>query len=87
VLTVPYFMTAALAAAATDCIAGLPHRMAALCVSLLPLKRVSSAFRLPSMTTVMVWHERTDADAGARAFRHVIADTVVVPRRAGYAGS
>src|SRR5690348_16076524 len=26
------------------------------------------------MTTVMVWHERTDADAGARAFRQVIAD-------------
>ena len=81
VLTVPYFMTAALAAAATDCIAGLPDRMAALCVSLLPLKKVAAAFPLPSMTTVMVWHERTDADAGARAFRNVIADAVAVPRR------
>jgi DNA-binding transcriptional LysR family regulator len=83
VLTVPYFMTAALAAAATDCIAGLPDRMAALCVSLLPLKKVSAAFPLPSMTTVMIWHERTDADPGARAFRSVVADAIDVPRRAG----
>jgi DNA-binding transcriptional LysR family regulator len=76
-------MTAALAAAATDCIAGLPDRMAALCVSLLPLKKVAAAFPLPSMTTVMIWHERTDADPGARAFRSVVADAIDVPRRAG----
>lgn len=80
VMTVPYFMTAALAAAATDCIAGLPDRMAALCVSLLPLKTVRAAFPLPSMTTVMIWHERTDSDPGARAFRSVVADAVGVPR-------
>jgi DNA-binding transcriptional LysR family regulator len=83
VLTVPYFMTAALAAAATDCIAGLPDRMAALCVSLLPLKKVPAAFPLPSMTTVMIWHERTDTDPGARVFRSVVADAVAVPIRAG----
>ena len=82
VLTVPYFMTAALAAAATDCIAGLPDRMAALCVSLLPLKKVAATFPLPSMTTVMMWHDRTDADPGARVFRHVVADAVAIPRRA-----
>src|SRR5262245_8702557 len=76
VLTVPYFMTAALAAAATDCVAGLPDRMAALCVSLLPLKRVAAAFPLPSMTTVMAWHERTDADPGARMLREIVAASV-----------
>jgi DNA-binding transcriptional LysR family regulator len=81
VLTVPYFMTAALAAAATDCIAGLPDRMAAFCVSLLPLKKVAAAFPLPSVTIVMMWHERTDADPGARAFRSLVADAVNVPRR------
>jgi DNA-binding transcriptional LysR family regulator len=80
VLTVPYFMTAALAAAATDCIAGLPDRMAALCVSLLPLKKVAAAFPLPSMTTVMIWHQRTDADPGACAFRDVVAGAVAVAR-------
>jgi len=79
VLTVPYFMTAALAAAATDCIAGLPDRMAALCVSLLPLKKVAATFPLPSMTTVMIWHQRTDTDPGACAFRSVVAGAVAVP--------
>jgi len=76
VLTVPHFMTAALAAAATDCIAGLPDRMATLCTSLLPLKKVPAAFPLPSMTTVMVWHERTDSDPGASVFRKLVADAV-----------
>jgi DNA-binding transcriptional LysR family regulator len=80
VLTVPYFMTAALAAAATDCIAGLPDRMAALCVSLLPLKKVAAAFPLPSITTVMMWHQRTDTDPGACVFRKVVAGAVAVPR-------
>jgi len=28
------------------------------------------------MTTVMVWHERTDADPGARLFRDVVVDAV-----------
>jgi DNA-binding transcriptional LysR family regulator len=83
VLTVPYFMTAALAAVATDCIAGLPDRMASLCVSLLPLKKVAAAFSLPSVSIVMMWHERTDTDPGARAFRTVVADAVAAPRRAG----
>jgi DNA-binding transcriptional LysR family regulator len=79
VLTVPYFMTAALAAAATDCIAGLPDRMAALCVSLLPLKKVAATFPLPSMTTVMIWRQRTDTDPGACVFRNVVAGAVAVP--------
>jgi DNA-binding transcriptional LysR family regulator len=76
VLTVPYFMTAAMAAAATDCVAALPDRVADLCVRLLPLKRVEPAFELPSLTTVMVWHERTDADPGATIFRHIVSDAV-----------
>jgi DNA-binding transcriptional LysR family regulator len=80
VLTVPYFMTAALAAAATDCMAGLPDRMAALCVSLFPLKQVAAAFPLPSMTTLMFWHQRTETDPGACAFRNVVAGAVTVPR-------
>ena len=42
VLTVPYFMIAAMAAAETDCVAAPTERMANLCVQLLPLKRVRS---------------------------------------------
>jgi DNA-binding transcriptional LysR family regulator len=76
VLTVPHFLTAAMAAAQTDCVAALPDRLAALCISLLPLKRVTATFPLPRLTTVMVWHERTDADPGAQCFRQLVAEAV-----------
>jgi DNA-binding transcriptional LysR family regulator len=76
VLTVPYFLIAALAAAQTDCVAALPDRLAELCIRLLPLKKVAATFPLPQLTTVMVWHERTDADPGARCFRQLVAETV-----------
>jgi DNA-binding transcriptional LysR family regulator len=76
VLTVPYFMTAAMAAAQTDCVAAISDRVADLCVELLPLKRVAAAFPLPRLTTVMIWHERTEADPGLRLFRRLVADAV-----------
>jgi DNA-binding transcriptional LysR family regulator len=76
VLTVPYFMVAAMAAAETDCVAALPDRVARLCVRLLPLKRVTPTFPMPRLTTVMVWHERTDADPGATFFRQLVAEAV-----------
>jgi DNA-binding transcriptional LysR family regulator len=76
VLTVPYFLTAAMTAAQTDCVAALPDRLAELCIGLLPLKKVEATFPLPRLTTAMVWHERTDADPGATFFRQVVADAV-----------
>jgi DNA-binding transcriptional LysR family regulator len=76
VLTVPYFMIAAMAAAETDCVAALPSRMADLCVRLLPLKRVQAVFPLPRINTVMVWHERTDEDPGAKVFRDIVIEAV-----------
>jgi DNA-binding transcriptional LysR family regulator len=79
VLTVPYFMTAAMAAAETDCVAAVPDRLAALCTRLLPLKQVLPVFPLPTLTTVMIWHERTDADPGARFFRELVARAVAKP--------
>jgi DNA-binding transcriptional LysR family regulator len=74
VVTVPYFMIAAMAAAETDCVAALPDRMADLCVRLFPLKRVQAMFPLPRVNTAMVWHERTDADPGAKLFRDIVLD-------------
>ncbi len=76
VLTMPYFIIAAMAAAETDCVAAIPDRVADLCTRLLPLKRVTPTFPMPRLTTVMVWHERTDADPGARFFRDLVAETV-----------
>lgn len=76
VLTVPYFLIAAMAAAQTDSVAAIPDRLAELCVRLLPVKRVAAVFPLPRLTTVMVWHERTDTDPAARFFRQLVSDAV-----------
>jgi len=74
--TVPYFTTAALVAARTDCIAGLPHRVAETLTATLPIKIVPTTFPLPSMRISLVWHERTDVDPGARFFRELVVNAV-----------
>lgn len=73
---VPYFTTAAMVAARTDLVAGLPSRAARVLVRLLPVKIVPATFALPSMGISMTWHERTDGDPGARYLRTLIAEAV-----------
>src|SRR5215469_12060476 len=46
---VPYFTTAAMIASRTDCIAGLPSRLAAVVCKHLPLKVASATFPMPTM--------------------------------------
>jgi DNA-binding transcriptional LysR family regulator len=75
-ITVPYFTTAALVAARTDCVAGLPHRVAETLVATLPIKIVPTTFPLPTMRVSLVWHDRTDGDPGARFFRKVVVEAV-----------
>jgi DNA-binding transcriptional LysR family regulator len=75
-LTVPYFLTAAITAAETDLVAAVPDRLAALCVRILPLKRVVPAFPMPTLKTVMMWHTRTDADPGSQLFRTIVTRAV-----------
>jgi DNA-binding transcriptional LysR family regulator len=74
--TTPYFTTAAMIAARTDAIAGLPGRLAKLLCEILPLKIVPTSFPLPSMGMCLAWHARTDADAGARFFRELVLAAV-----------
>jgi len=74
--TVPYFTTAALIAARTDCIAGLPGRVAETLAATLPIKIVPATFPLPVMGMSLVWHDRTDVDPGARFFRKLVVDAV-----------
>jgi len=71
-LTVPYFMTAAMIAAHTDCIAGLPSRAAAVLSGVLPIRIAATTFPLPAMEIALSWHQRTDADEGARFFRKLL---------------
>jgi DNA-binding transcriptional LysR family regulator len=73
VLTVPHFVAAALAAARSDYVAALPRRVATVLCPLLGLKMARPTFTMPTAAVTMVWHARTDADAGARYFRELIA--------------
>jgi DNA-binding transcriptional LysR family regulator len=75
-ITVPYFTTAAWIASRTDCIAGLPSRLAEVVCRTLPLKVAATTFPLPKMGMSIVWHERTDADPGGRYFRELVLETV-----------
>jgi DNA-binding transcriptional LysR family regulator len=73
VLTVPHFVAAALAAARSDYVAALPRRVASVLCPLLALKMTRPTFAMPTAAVTMVWHARTDADAGAHYFRELIA--------------
>jgi DNA-binding transcriptional LysR family regulator len=75
-VVVPYFIAAAQVAARTDLVAGLPHRLAEALCETLPLRIVPAAFPLPSLMTVLAWHDRTEADQGARYFRQLVIDAV-----------
>jgi DNA-binding transcriptional LysR family regulator len=78
-IRVPYFTTAAMIASRTDCVAGLPSRLAAVLCRSLPLKVAPTTFPLPKMGLSLVWHERTDADPGAKYFRDLVAKAVGAP--------
>ncbi|HEY1697068.1 MAG TPA: LysR family transcriptional regulator [Polyangiaceae bacterium] len=75
-VTVPYFTTAAMMASRTDFVAGLPSRAAKVLCEMLPVKVAPASFALPSIGVSIFWHERTDADPGARFFRRLVADAV-----------
>jgi DNA-binding transcriptional LysR family regulator len=75
-ITVPYFSTAAMIASRTDCIAGLPSRAARVLCGAFPVKIAPATFPLPTMSLSVTWHERTDADPGARFFRQLVIDAV-----------
>ncbi|HET9989893.1 MAG TPA: hypothetical protein VFQ65_15280 [Kofleriaceae bacterium] len=44
--------------------------------AMLPLRITRPAFEMPTATVTLTWHARTDADAGARYFRDLIARAV-----------
>jgi DNA-binding transcriptional LysR family regulator len=81
-IAVPYFTTAAMIASRTDCVAGLPSRLAEIVCRYLPLKMAVTTFPLPKMGLSLVWHERTDADPGGAYFRELVVEAVS-PRRSG----
>jgi DNA-binding transcriptional LysR family regulator len=79
-LAVPHFGAAAMAAARTDYIASMPERAAALYRQLLKLEVVECPFVSPEVVSALVWHPRSDLDAGARYLRELIIDVLAEPR-------
>jgi DNA-binding transcriptional LysR family regulator len=75
-LTVPHFVAAAMAAARTEYVAALPRRVAETLCPLLPLTITRPTFEMPKASVTLFWHARTDADAGARYFRDLVARAV-----------
>ncbi|RYZ37672.1 MAG: LysR family transcriptional regulator [Myxococcaceae bacterium] len=78
-LAVPHFFAAAMAAARTDLVAGVPRRVARSFSEMLRLRAVEMPFAFPPMVTAMVWHTRTDADPGARYFRSLVTEALREP--------
>jgi DNA-binding transcriptional LysR family regulator len=82
VLSVSHFAAAAMAAARSDCVAGLPERLAEGLCGALPLRKL----RMPAMDRLkfesgMIWHDRTAEDPGSRCFREVITLALRQPDR------
>ncbi|MFE8596194.1 LysR family transcriptional regulator [Archangium violaceum] len=71
-LIVPGFAAAAMAAATTDLIAGLPRLVAEALAQHLPLRVVELPVAPPPFQMHLLWHERTHADEGARFFRELV---------------
>ncbi|MBX5482918.1 MAG: LysR family transcriptional regulator [Myxococcaceae bacterium] len=75
-ISVPSFAAAAAIASQTDWVAGLPRRLAQRFVRQLPLAIVEPPVPPVRFRMQLVWHDRTDADEGARCFRSVVMSAV-----------
>lgn len=79
-VTVPSFVAAAVVAANTDYVVGLPRRLAAALATVAPLTELAVAGPPMAFSIELVWHERTHHDAGARAFRELVIAALASPR-------
>jgi DNA-binding transcriptional LysR family regulator len=75
-MVVPEFTAAAHAAAASDYVVGLPARAARAFCEFLPLQLIElpAFLNQPTMNMALMWHPRTDEDAGARFFRRLVLE-------------
>src|SRR5690606_33389936 len=81
-VTVPSFFAAATVAANTDYITGMPRRLAEALARTTPLAVLTMPGPPMHFSIQLLWHDRTDRDPGARAFRElVIAALTRSPRR------
>jgi DNA-binding transcriptional LysR family regulator len=76
VMTVPSFSAAAAVVAATDLVATVPASVFDLVGSHLRLRALPLPIPTLTIATNLCWHERTDADPAAAAFRNVVRRSV-----------
>jgi DNA-binding transcriptional LysR family regulator len=75
-ISVPSFSAAAAIAAHTNWVAGMPRRMATVFLRQMPLTIVAMPVPAVRFRMQLMWHERTDKDAGAQFFRAVILGAI-----------
>lgn len=85
-VVVPSFLAAAMVAASTDYVAGMPRRLAAALAAVAPLAVVTMPGPPMKFRMQLVWHERTHHDAGARVFRELVLAALASPKPAGRRG-
>lgn len=79
-LVLPYFATAAFAAATSDLILTMPRRAAEGFADSMNLALLEPPFELGDFGYRMVWHERVHGDPGHTWLRRLIAEVVGQPR-------
>jgi DNA-binding transcriptional LysR family regulator len=73
-MTMPDYMSAALAVSQTDHVTTLPRRFAHAITRLLPLRLVGTV--RAAIPIALYWHDRTHADPGSTLFRTLVIDAV-----------
>jgi len=81
-LVVPSFSAAAMMAASTDLLAGLPRRVAEVFAATLPIRILTLDGPALRFQIQLVWHERTHTDAGAQWFRDLVIGALATTHRA-----
>lgn len=81
-VTVPSFLAAAVVAAETDYVAGMPRRLAEALATFVPITMVTVPGLSLTFRMQLQWHERTDRDPGARAFRELVVEALADARPA-----
>jgi DNA-binding transcriptional LysR family regulator len=71
-VVVPSFTAAAMVAAGTDLVAGMPRRLAERFLSVLPLRLLELPVPPMEFPMQLLWHDRTHADAGSQFFRELV---------------
>ncbi|PCC73548.1 DNA-binding transcriptional regulator, LysR family [Nannocystis exedens] len=85
-VVVPSFVAAAVVAANSDYVCGLPRRVAEALAPALPLTPLMVPGPPMAFSIDLVWHDRTHLDAGARAFRELVSAALASPRPANKRG-